>query len=119
MSECKRVLGNDGPVQQAQFKKLGPDTAGGVWPKCRFEFSALSVKLPYSNGEIYDTSVFEMNTNCRDGPAVESGIGQLLGRRLTDSYNILSHIDHATFEKLKRADPAVIAKAFEQACAAE
>lgn len=116
MNECKRVLGNDGPVQQAQFKMLGPDTAGGVWPMCRFEYSALSVNLPYGNGQIYDVSVFEMNTMCRDGPSVQPQIGQLLGKRLKDSYNILAHLDHETFEKLKRADPAAIAKAFEQAC---
>lgn len=114
MNECKRVLGNDGPVQQAQFKMLGPDTTGGVWPKCHFEYSALSVNLPYGR-EVYNVSVFEMNTVCRDGPSVNPQIGQLIGRRLKDSYNILAHLDHETFEKLKRADPAVIAKAFEQA----
>lgn len=116
MSECKRVLGNDGPDQLALFKKLGPDTAGGVWPECRFKYSALSVNLPYRNGQVYDTSVFEMLTTCRDGPSVDYQIGSLLGKRMEESYNILSHIDHETFEKLKRSDPAAIAKAFEQAC---
>lgn len=108
----EQVLGKDGFTQRVQLVRLGKAAVEGHWPVCNMQFNSLSMDLPFSNGEIYNTTVYEGNVQCKDGPYVDYAMASLIGNRLAASYNILSHVDHATFEALKATDPAVIAAAF-------
>lgn len=108
----EKVLGKDGFTQRVQLLRLGKEAVDGHWPVCKMMFNSLSMELPFSNGEIYNTTVYEGNVQCKDGPYVDYMMASLIGNRVADSYNILSHVDHATFEALKATDPAAIAAAF-------
>lgn len=116
---CEKILGKDTQSHRALLVRLGSDASKGHWPICEQRFNSLSFNLPFTNGEVYNTTVFEGNTSCKDGPYTDYAMASLIGNRLADSYNILSHVDHATFEKLKVTDPAQIAAAFKAAVEAK
>ena len=116
---CERVLGKDDIAQRVMLVRLGSAARDGHWPICELAFDSLRFNLPFTNGEVYNTTVFEGNTSCKDGPYTDYAMASLIGNRLADSYNILSHVDHATFEKLKSTNPAQIALAFKAALNAQ
>lgn len=81
----------------------------GKWPAMQVRWGSISMELPHSSGVSYKTTIYQSLSVCRDGPVAPANILEAVGKRLTDSYNVLRNADDTVLAKMLQLSPDVVA----------